>query len=243
MDNLLKLKNLSWTALVGGALGFGLHRLALAVAVDGKNLPVANHPLELLLWVLTAGVLALTLAGSWREKPAGKQPALPAAAVPAEGQLFLGTCLLLTVLTKTPELSGIVGTVWKCLGALGGVLLITAGIRAQMGKKPLFAAHLVLCLFFSVHIVTHYQTWSGDPQLQHYIFVVLGQVALVFTAYYQTAAEVGLGRQWIQPLTGLLTVYLCTVSLMDTRFPLLQLGGIFWTWCALQGEAPKEVAP
>lgn len=242
MKKLLLPQKLSWMMLICGCLGLTLHRVLYLAAVDGKGLLTVGHPLELLLWGLTIGVVALALAATV-EKPKQKKEKRPAqpsgGAVAAAGDLAMALCLVVTVLLQAPEMSGAIGVIWRCLGLAAGGLLAWAGICSIQGKKRPFWGRVVTCLFLSIHIVTHYQTWSGDPQLQDYVFTMLGLVALTFTAFYQSVADVGLDRQWAQPLAELLTIYFCLISAMDTRFQAVQLGGMIWAWTCLWGR-PEE---
>ena len=48
-----------------GAVGFGLRRLLYAMTADAWGLLPWGHPLEALLWLVTAAALAGSVAGVW----------------------------------------------------------------------------------------------------------------------------------------------------------------------------------
>lgn len=229
MKNLRKPQNLPRLTVGLGVLGFVLRWTLYAVTVDEKNLLPMGHPLEILLWLVTAAAVGLILTTVWKLDGSDRyadnfQPSVAAAV----GHFAAAAGILVTVLLSGAEMSGAIAKVWRVLGFLSVPALILAGANRMQGKQPMFLLHMVACLFLVLHIVNHYQSWSGNPQLQDYVFSLFGSMTLMFFAFYQAAFDAGSGKRRMQLAMGLLAVYLCCVALSGGEYPLLYLGGAVW---------------
>ena len=94
-----KQNRLSIGVIVLGCCALVLRRLLYGVAVDVKNLLPVNHPLEIALWVLSAGANLWIIASVWKLDGSPKyednfQPSLTAAV----GHYIAAAGILLTVL-------------------------------------------------------------------------------------------------------------------------------------------------
>lgn len=238
-------KRLNLTILPGltaaaGVLGLILQRALYAVALDETNLLPQSHPLQTLLAVYSLAVLGSIVLAAWKLDGSNKyrdnfRPSFPAAA----GNVLMALGAALTVLLNDPRMPGALGLAWKLFGWLSSPCLLAAGFARVQGKRPFFVLHLIPCLFLAFHIVTHYQTWCGNPQLQDYIFTVFGTMALMFFAYYHAAFEAGSGRRQLHLGMGLAGIYLCIVNLAFTEYLFLYLGGIIWMLTDLCSVIPK----
>ena len=218
--------------LLPGAAALVLRWWLYAACVDAKGLLPRNHPLEIVLMLLTGAVLLL-IAGI-----AGKQDTdradsenLPGAV----GNAAAGAGILATVLTGMPMMDNYLGIVWRCLGFVAPVCLLLAGAARFLGKRPFFLLYVVPCLFFVVHIVTRYQLWSSQPQMQGYVFALLGAMALMFFGFYTAAREADCGSPGMRLGMGLAAIYLCMAELARSSSPALYLGGILWVLTELCG--------
>ena len=240
MKNLFKPTNLPKATAALGIIGLVLRRLLYAFGPDSKNLLPNHHPLEILLALLSAAALAYILITVWKLDGSNRYvdnfgPSLPAAV----GHVLAAAGILLTVLLNDPMMPGTLGKLWKVLGFLSAPCLIAAGCIRVKGKRPFFVLHLVVCLFLVFHIVNQYQTWSGNPQLQDYIFTLFGTMALMFFAFYHASFDVGSGRRRMHLFLGLTALYLCTVNLSMTDHLFLYVGGIAWVLTDLCTLTPK----
>lgn len=240
MKKWIKPNNLPVLTVALSVIGLLLRRMLYAFAVDEKNLLPANHPLELLLWVVTAAAMGFVLVSVWKLDGSNRYvdnfaPSAPAAV----GHVLGAVGIFLTVFLKEPMMAGALGRLWKGLGFLSVPCLVLAGYARLDGKRPFFLLHMTACLFLVFHIVNHYQVWSGNPQLQDYVFVLFGTMALMFFSFYMTAFDVGSGRRRMQLCMGLAAVYLCVVGLPDSGYPFLYLGGIAWVLTDLCTLHPK----
>lgn len=226
-----------------GGIALVLRRLLYAVAVDEKNLLIAGHPLELLLWLATAAAVAIVIAGVWpldgSERYADNFPPSVAGAV---GAFVLAAGIFLSVVRAGAAVPVVLNRLRGILGYLAAASMVIVGICRIQGRRPFFGFHGLVCVFFAIHMVSHYKTWSGDPQLQDYVFSASACVTLMLFAFYQTAFDVDSGRRRMQLGMGLMTVYLCCAAVYRSAYPLLYLTGGVWAitnLCSFRG-VPRQ---
>lgn len=243
MKYTLNPKFLPPAALAAGIVGCGLRRLLYAVAVDAKNLLPVMHPIEIALWVLTAAAAALIILqvrklGGSEAYSDNFAPSVPAAA----GALALAAGILVTVLTATGDFPGPVGKLWKMAGLLSAPALVLVALFRLKGRKPLFLCHFAVCLFCVLHLVSRYQSWSSNPQLQDYFFCLGGSVLMTLFAFYQTAFDVDSGQRQMQLGVGLLGTVFCLTALAYSQTPALYLAGGLWMLTGLCAPVPVPAA-
>ena len=222
-------KGLRVQMLVLGIAALALRKMLYAAAVDVKGLLLRGQPLEIALTVLTLGVLIRMVLAVRQLKGTDHcenmdSPNLAA----AFGNVAAGAGILVTVLTAVPVSGGYLESAWRFLGLAAPVCLLLAGVSRALGKKPFFLLHVVTCLFFLVHIVTHYQLWSANPQLQDYFYDLGGIMLLMLFAYYQTAFDTDSGNRRMQLAAGLLAALWSFTAVSRTEFPLLYAACGIW---------------
>lgn len=240
MKNLLKSTNLPAVTAGLGGMALVLRFLMDAFASDAKGLLVPGHPLILGMVLITAAAILYIGITVWKldgSNVYGDNFSPDRAAM--TGHFAAAAGIALTLLTRDPMMYGYLGQGWLILGYLSPVCLVLAGRDRARGKQPFFLLHLIPCLFLVFHIVNHYQTWSGDPQLLDYGFALLGTMALMFFAFYTVEFDVGAGRRRMQLFMGMAAVFLLTAELADTMYPWLYLGGILWAATDLCSLEPK----
>ncbi len=223
-----------------GLAAMVLRRQLYLTAVDEKGLLVKMHPLSLALLALTAAVLLMICFTVWKQEKTEPVEGNGTSGLPsAVGHVVMAVGILLTVLPGGPTTVGYLGTAWRWLGLASPLCLLAAGAAQLLRKKPFFLLHMVPCLFFVVHIVSHYQTWSGNPQMQDYLFALLGAMALMFFGFYTAAQEAGCGSRRMLAGMSRAAVYLCLTELANSAYPLLYLAGAMW---ARTGQYPLPAA-
>lgn len=214
-----------------GALGIAacLLRLSLyLLGTDEKGLLIPFHPLSIALWLLTAVTIALVVFRVFRLKNARRYAAaFPASNTAAIGCFTFAAGLLVTVLANRYTFS-ILEFLRNVLCLLAVPALTAIAICRRLGKRPLFGFHAVVCLALTLHTVSHYSGWSSCPQLIDAFFPMVGCIGLMLFAYYETAAEVGMGNRRMQLLTGLLAVFFCFAAIPGSDNRLMYLTGGIW---------------
>lgn len=239
MKNLLKSNNIPVLILILGGIGCALRWMLYALAVDEKNLIPLGHPLEIALWLVAAAALLLVVLGVKKAAEAELQEAsetespIPAAIGSAAAAVGIG----LTVFGNGPAAPGTLGLVWKVLGILSVVSLVVAAWQRWAGKEPFFLLSAVVCVFFAVHMVSCYRTWSSNPQLQDYVFTLFACIALMLFAYQRAACTAGCGSFRILRAAGLLAVFACLVCLSGTANTVMYAAGAIWAVTNLKKPA------
>lgn len=239
MKNIWKPTNLPAVTAAFGGIALVLRKLLYAVAVDEKGLLPAGHPLEIALGVVSAAALLVILLSAWKlDGSQNYEDNFAPDKMAMAGHMAAAAGILLTVLTSIPVMDGYLGQLWWLLGCITPVCLALTGLDRMRGKMPFFLLQLVPCLFLVFHILNHYRMWSGNPQLQDYVFTLFGTMALMLFAFYSAAFSVGAGNRRMQLGMGLAAVYLCMGELAVTQYPWLYLGGIFWALTGLCSLIP-----
>jgi len=246
MKTKLNAKKLPLCITCMGALAL-LGRVALFVlGKDEKGLLIPGHPMEVLIWGLTAAAFVLVAGGVLKldgSKAYGDNfsPA-PAAAI---GCWVLAGGVALTVISGWNTWSRL-DMIRNVLGLLAAPALVMLGLHRKQGRQPFFLLHGVVCLYLILYAVSHYQLWSSRPQLQYWFFAMAGAIALTLFAYYQTAFDVSMGSRRMQLGTGLLAAFFCLAALAGSEDMLLYLGGAVWALtnlCTLTPVPGKRKEP
>ena len=231
---------LSVLMLILGMAAFGLRTALYAVAVDARGLLIRGHALEIVLAVLTAAAMLTVALVCRKQGEMDTKNSLPENLLAALGNVAAGAGIALTVLDGAVAVDGYLANAWRFLGLAAPVCLVLAGFARVLGKRPFFLLHVAVCLFFLVHIVARYQLWSSHPQMQDYIFALLGAMTLMFFGFYEAAREAGCGNFRMQLGMGLAAVFLCLAELARSSCPALYLGGILWVLAELGGMKQAE---
>ena len=208
-------------ALGMGATGafarFALYRFA----PDSTGLLPKFHLLDLLCWVLAAVFAAIVIPAVMKVKETSdfdrafpKKTNLLAPAV-------IAACGLLVSLLLGLELTSKLHLVWVGLGFASIPALVIIGWQRTKGTMPSLWLYGTVCMFYGVHLICCYQSWSGNPQLPDYSFQLLACVALILAAYHRTAYPVGMGKRRAHLLCSLLAGFLCTLCCVRSDFPWL----------------------
>ena len=180
-------------------------------AVDATGLLTAGTPLEwgsYALIVLAIGLFAAAV-GKLGETEVSSSPILAGL-----GQLIGGLGLGWTAVRYSGEMPGLLGILWKILGIVSALCLLWSALQTFQKKTPHFLVLLAPCLFWLVHLIDNYRGWSGQPQLQSYLFALLGTMAMTLFTYYTAAEVVGMGKPRLRVFAGLSAGYLCLAAML-----------------------------
>lgn len=225
--------------------GMGVIALILRLGLyllgtDEKGLLIPGHPLDILVWVVTAAAAGLIIVSVWKRKGSQRYSDNFAPSAPAAiGAFALAGGIAVSVISGWSIWSRL-ELIRNICGLLAIPALIRVGLCRRQGKRPFFLLHAVICLALTLHAVSHYQVWSSRPQLQDYFFVMAASIALTLFAYYQTAFDVGMGRRRMQLGTGLMAAFFCIAALAGGEDILLYLGGAVWAVTNLCNLTPVK---
>ena len=196
-------------------------------AVDATGLLTAGTPLEwgsYALSILAIGLFAAA-AGKLRETEVSSEPILAGL-----GQLIGGLGLGWTAVRYSGEMPGMLGNLWRILGIASALCLIWSTWCTFRRKNTPFLLSLAPCLFWLVHLIDNYRGWSGQPQLQSYLFALLGTMAMTLFTYYTAAEVVGMGKPRLRVFAGLSAGYLCLAAMLPgpEKTQILLMSSALW---------------
>lgn len=214
-------------------------RLALfLLGRDDKNLLIPGHPLDIMVWVVTAAAAALIVLSVWKLEGSSRYTDNFAPSVAAA----IGTFALAGGIAVSVILGGSSGLrlamLCRIIGALAVPAVVWVGLCRRKGTKPFFGFHAVVCLYLTLYTITHYQTWSSHPQIQDWFFDLAAIVGLTLFSYYQTAFDAGMGSRRMQLATGLLGGFFCLAAVAGGEDILLYVGGAVWALTNLCSLTP-----
>jgi hypothetical protein len=233
-------KNLPVFSAGAGLMALVLRSLLFLLGQDEKNLLIPGHPLDLLVWIVTAAVAAVILASVWKlAGSSGYADNFGPSAAAAVGSFALAGGIAVSVILGAS--SGLrLEMLYQFIGALAVPAVVWSGLCRWKGKQPFFLLHGIVCLYLTLYSISHYQTWSSQPQMQDWFFDLAGIVCLVLFSYYQTAFPVGLGKRRLQLLVGLLGGFFCIGAIAGSEDFLLYLGGALWMLTNLCSLTPAS---
>lgn len=203
------MKNRKWIPLLpllSGLVCAGLRWLLFRNHTDALGLLETGTLVETGIFLLT-GLCLVLFALAARRGWAGENK------LAAPGQMLGGLGIFLTALGNSGQMAGVVGTLWKILGLIAGICLIVQGVCTLKKRKVPFLLPLAVCVFFLLHLIDNYRGWSSQPQLQKYLFDLLGILSLTFFSYCDTARRVSLGKPKTRIFSGLCAVYFCLAAI------------------------------
>ena len=240
MKNNNESRLLAFVVLLFGLLAMTLRRILYQTAVDEKGLLLSFTFPEVALLVLTSIVLVFLLLMLRGDKITSCYKDLHWSRLPAAlGHTAAAGGMVMTLQWGSYAAYGTLTSVWNVLGYASAACLVLAGILRLLGKKPFFLLHVVPCLFFMVHLLIHCRYWSSIPQMQEYLFALLGALALMLFSYYTAAMEADCGNSCMLWGTALAAVYFCLAELAWSAYPELYLGGMFWALTGLCRKMPE----
>lgn len=230
--------------LPGLAAGLGILAAALRLAQDllgrdAKELLILWHPLDLLVWAVTIAMVVLTVLAVRKADCSDRyEDNFGPSSYAAIGCTALIGGILSAAMADLGAFSRL--EVIRCwLGLLSVPALFWLGICRIQGKRPFFGFHALVCLYLTVHTVSHYQVWCARPLVQDFFFPMAASVLLALFAYCQTAFDVDLGKGKTRLALGLLGGFACLAASVSEDMT-LYLGGALWMLASLCTPAKTE---
>lgn len=226
-----------WLSAVLGAIVL-VSRYVLYTMENQSGLLPQRHPLYLLS--LLAAVCTLGLTGFVTLQMAGPndyEANFPFSRNRAQCS-FLSGLLLFPVATGIwANIQGPLDLIWGGLALAAAACLMASAYIQLKGARPHFLLYFVICLFFLFHMICKYRIWSGNPQVEDYIFSLFGCVFLALFAYHKTLFSTGEGKRRMTLFAGLMAVFFCICSIAGSEDARFFSAGAIWTMgnlCAIE---------
>lgn len=217
MKNLSKLPVLTGLCAGLGLVCLCVRQWLLRSGTDNKGLLVAWHPGMLLsLLLLAAAVCVLCLA--LRQQQVYRFHNSPLSVVStlffAIGFGYAAWKLLSSRAQTLSVIAGILGIL--CVFC---ALIIAFCLIRKIRPHPLM--HCPSVLFFMLFLVCRYQQWSGEPELQRYLFQMLSVITLMLSAYHRAAlaADKKGARNYL--LASRAAVFFCIAAIPGSTYGVL----------------------
>ncbi len=244
----MKNKNtLLWLLLcvpIPGAAGAALRYWLFATGIDEKGLIIADHPAQLLIWVLTLVVAIALVIATWNLKgTADYRSNFPRSILGAAGFLLAAAAAAVTLMPRLQSAMEPLNIAGLALGGASVLSLLVLAVFRYLGKRPNPIFLMITCAWLMVDLVLMYRQWSATPQVQNYCFSLLANVCVMLSVYYSATFAADMGNRQMHSLFHLLAVFFCIVSLPQCESPLyfaLMCAFMMLDICALNPK-PKEV--
>lgn len=217
-----------------------LRRVLYSVHMDSIGLLKTGTALEWGIYALAA--LSLLLFAAAARKPL-EMDVFPSPVLAAIGQLTGAAGIGWTAVRYPGEMPGLLGTLWKILGIASALCLIWSAFSVWSKKTPGFLPLLLPCLFWLVHMIDNYRGWSGQPQLQSYLFALLGTMSMTLFTYDSAAETVEMGKPRWKTFSALSACFLCLAAMLpgQAKMQLLHLTSALWAISSLYAPAKEPL--
>lgn len=185
MKYLSKLPVLTALCATLGLVCMCVRQWLLSTGIDSKGLFAPSHPGVLISWLLLAAVACIVCLSLKQRQVYHFSPTPLRSVSMVFFAIGYSTAAIQLFATHGQTLSIVAG----CLAVFSALcaLLLAFAIYRKLRLHP-----FVYCppaLFLMIFLVCRYQQWSGEPELQRYLFQTLAVVSLMFTAYHRAALE------------------------------------------------------
>ena len=225
-----------WVSLLTGAVSLPL-RCWLLSSIDGSGLLPRHHitgVISLLLLLLTAGITFLSL----RQTPpsSADRRRFPPSRLAAIGSAIGGIGIGISAFTVPA--SGILAILIPILGILCAGALLYAAYCRMIGLRPNCLFHAAMALFLVFRILAACRIWGAEPQVQLYLFPLLGSLFLLLACYYRAEADAMAGDYRKYLFFGQLALFCCIMCLPGDDW-LFYASAAIWLgtdYCILPGK-------
>lgn len=229
MNKFLKAFGLPILTFVCGAAGAGLQVWSLGTA-DEKGLLASGHIAQILLWILSIGIL---VALFFLTRPLVQAPKysfnFPPSIIAGIGAAVAAVGVLLTSVDMLLRGGDILTSLAVVIGLLCAVSLALTGYSRWQGKRLNVLLHSIVCVYFLILLVYQYRLWSAEPQLQTYVFQLLATVFLMVGAYQRACFDGSLGNRKSYAFFRLAGAYFCFAAIPGSEIWFLYLAAMVWS--------------
>ena len=240
MKKTVKPSKLPLYILGAGVLGFLLQTWLYATGPDATGLFRRGHPAEILLYLLTAAVAGITV---YFLRPIKGTPAYDRmfrpGLLPALGYWIAAVAVLalsipgLFHFTKPLEL----------ICAISGILAALSFAYHGFCRFGMLTAkvdlHSLIVVYLILHLVSQYQPWNSEPQLQKYFFQLIASIFLMLDVYYHACLAAGKDARKSYAFLHYCTCFLCCVA-AQSQDMLFYLTMALWSFTCGPSLSPTE---
>lgn len=244
MKRFLKPAILPYMVLVAGAIGMALRLWLLLSGTDGKGLLVEGHPAQILLWGLTAVVLALLFLLTGKLSKAPKYSFnYPPSVIGAAGAGIAALGVMLTSINELSAGGDTLATLCAGLGLLCTTLLAVIALARWKGYRFSVLPHGIICVYAMLHLVCKYRLWSAEPQLMTYCFPLFCLAALTIAVFCRAGFDADNGNRRSLVISHLLTVFFGMLAIPGSADWLFYLTVSIWMLTDLCDLTPVASEP
>ncbi len=247
MKNQPKILSLLIQCLIPGLLGLLLRGILYRTGFDDKGILSSSHPLHLACCALVPVTVAWLLFRLSALRKRDFRPGNAAGLLRILGGILAGVLMGCSTLALLRNTNGLLTQVRALLAMTAALAMPLCVYAPRQWNLPRLAGRALICLYFSVDMLTRYQDWSGNPQLPDYTFHVLALVCLSLCSYHRLAFCTGIGNRKAHAFFSLMAMVLCIMCTAGPESPVFYLSGALWAgagMCTLTPPAyPQKHAP
>ena len=211
MNNQAPMGWFPWVSLATGSVGLGL-RCWLLTSADEKGLLPLFHAaaiLSLVLLLITAGITYWHLRSATPSK--ASRLLFPRSTLAAAGTALGAAGLGISAFTV--EATGMLSTLLPLLGIASIGALLYASYCRYIGLRPNGLLHSVMVVYILFRILACCRVWGTEPQLQIYLFPMLGSLFLLLTCYFRAETDAMAGDYRKYLFCGQIALSCCLMCL------------------------------
>ena len=221
---------------LGGVIAMLLRFWFLRTGIDDRGLLSTGHLGSILSYVLCFGLPVAFFVLLNKEEQSVCFSATP---LSAAGYFILTIGLGVAAWKLISSTTLVLHLAAGAFGIIGAICALVAGIYAIRGFKthPLFFCPGAL--FFACFLFCRYQQWSGEPEMQRYVFQLLAAALSMITLYQRSAFSVNMATGKSYLLWSRAALLMCLAAIPGSQLPVLWLAtAVFFVLDGCEETAP-----
>lgn len=210
-----RLQNGVLISMTLGLVGLVCRVWLFAGGTDEKGLLVPGHPGGIVSCIIAAGaVIGFILMFRDAPRKAKYRKLFPASKAAAAGTAAAAVGICWSIVALWGQDLQRLGVACGVLGFVAGAALLLAAYARFRGARPNFLLSALVAMFLIIFLLSHYQSWSAEPEVQRYVFQLAALACLTLRFYLQAALDLKMGS-----VRALVTADLCAIPLCCLALP------------------------
>lgn len=240
MKALKKITAPPWPALIAGVPAMVCMLVLRLTGMDEQGLFDRGSFFIVLIWLLTAAVVAVLVPGLRRMGGKAKYSRMfPVSTPGAAGILGAAAAMLWCAWGLMTASVSVLETLTGVLAVVSGAALVYLAWCRFRGIRDSFLLWSIVAVCLMLRLMVSYRVWSAQPELLQYFFPLMASVCLTLALYYRTAFCVGMGKRRMYLLFTQLGAFGCLVTL-GAGFDLFYAGMLLWALLDLCSLRPMK---